>query len=226
LVAANRVRRESSLGSSKLADTKDIRKTSSVCTANMDSIPVHRRAIAERGSLEYRQSTAHSRASRNPGDVAARPFAVSKCRCLRRSGRSPVLARRASRPPGASERRRAPVLSPPRPAVGQEVEAKNPATPKYRRGKIFQNGPGATRTRDLLLRSRPRPAATGDHQRAPPAGASQRRLVCYWERYWESPPIQDEPKALPRQTRGGTEKAVRSRQLSPQAQIERMVQGG
>jgi hypothetical protein len=34
----------------------------------------------------------------------------------------------------------------------QAAETKNPATPKYRRGKIFQSGPGATRTRDLLLR--------------------------------------------------------------------------
>jgi hypothetical protein len=38
------------------------------------------------------------------------------------------------------------------PRRGQGLETKNPATPKYRRGKIFQSGPGATRTRDLLLR--------------------------------------------------------------------------
>jgi hypothetical protein len=38
-------------------------------------------------------------------------------------------------------------------ALAQRIQAKNPATPKYRRGKIFQSGPGATRTRDLLLRS-------------------------------------------------------------------------
>jgi hypothetical protein len=42
---------------------------------------------------------------------------------------------------------------------------KIPATPKYRWGKIFQSGPGATRTRDLLLRSRPRPATASAHQR-------------------------------------------------------------
>jgi hypothetical protein len=36
----------------------------------------------------------------------------------------------------------------------EDAGARNeePATPKYRRGKIFQSGPGATRTRDLLLR--------------------------------------------------------------------------
>ena len=36
--------------------------------------------------------------------------------------------------------------------AGQGPETKNPLIPKYRRGKVFQSGPGATRTRDLLLR--------------------------------------------------------------------------
>jgi hypothetical protein len=56
---------------------------------------------------------------------------------------------------------------------GQGRETKNPATPKYRRGKIFQSGPGATRagggrrpTCDLLLRSRPRPATIRARQRS------------------------------------------------------------
>ena len=35
---------------------------------------------------------------------------------------------------------------------------KTPLTCNLQRGKTFRNGPGATRTRDLLLRSRPTPA--------------------------------------------------------------------
>jgi hypothetical protein len=57
-------------------------------------------------------------------------------------------------------------------SAGQGTGTKNPATPKYRRGKIFQSGPGATRaaggrrpTRDLLLRSRLRPAAASARHR-------------------------------------------------------------
>jgi hypothetical protein len=38
----------------------------------------------------------------------------------------------------------------------------DPGTPKYRRGKIFQSGPGATRTRDLLLRRGGAPPASDD----------------------------------------------------------------
>ena len=49
--------------------------------------------------------------------------------------------------------------------AGQGLETKNPVIPKYRRGNIFQSGPGATRTRDHLLRSRPRPATTSGRQR-------------------------------------------------------------
>ena len=48
---------------------------------------------------------------------------------------------------------------------GAGEKTKIPATPKYRRGRNFLSGPGATRTRDLLLRSRPRPATASDHQR-------------------------------------------------------------
>jgi hypothetical protein len=40
-------------------------------------------------------------------------------------------------------------------AAGQGAATNNPATPKYQRGKVFQNGPGATRTCDLLLRMQP-----------------------------------------------------------------------
>jgi hypothetical protein len=35
---------------------------------------------------------------------------------------------------------------------GVELETEPPPTPKSQRGKIFQSGPGAIRTRDLLLR--------------------------------------------------------------------------
>ncbi len=37
--------------------------------------------------------------------------------------------------------------------MSERAETNNPATPKHRRDNLFQSGPGATRTRDLLLRS-------------------------------------------------------------------------
>jgi hypothetical protein len=40
-----------------------------------------------------------------------------------------------------------------------EVGTGTPAMPKYQRGKVFQSGPGATGTRDLLLRSAGRTAS-------------------------------------------------------------------
>jgi hypothetical protein len=53
---------------------------------------------------------------------------------------------------------------------GRGRETKIPAIPKYPRGLNFQSGPGATRTRDLLLRRRAKPAR---------AGASQRNLLVW-----------------------------------------------
>jgi hypothetical protein len=40
-----------------------------------------------------------------------------------------------------------------------------PLQPKSKRGNSFRSGPGATRTRDLLLRSRPTPATASARQR-------------------------------------------------------------
>ena len=42
---------------------------------------------------------------------------------------------------------------------------KPPLTCNLQRGKMFRSGPGATRTRDLLLRSRPKPATASARQR-------------------------------------------------------------
>jgi len=49
-------------------------------------------------------------------------------------------------------------------AAGRGSKGK-PAPTEIKAGKAFRSGPGATRTRDLLLRSRPSPATASAHQR-------------------------------------------------------------